>query len=237
MRIANDPERRGLSFLEFIGCLAALGGGLAIGSIYLGIDLPTAGEELLVEAGVLQPIPVEATDAESDSGTDGEATEANASADRSRLISGRPLPPTPQQISRATTAYWDQLEEILAADATLRAEIGSSQAETDVFEYLSARKEAHQETSAKLEELTTEGVDPRVLAFGMQVSRWHEAGVELFGKALDIMTEAPTAELTGPFGVDWRSAATQHKMESGLLRNRLSAVSTYIEHTYAGQDK
>ncbi|MCH7751809.1 MAG: hypothetical protein IH898_06600, partial [Planctomycetes bacterium] len=48
-------SRRGLSFVEFVGCLFALGGGVALGSFYLGVDVKTLFVGILEQADLVEP--------------------------------------------------------------------------------------------------------------------------------------------------------------------------------------
>lgn len=46
---------RGVSFVEFVGCLAALGGGVVLGSMYLGVDVQTLAAGILEKADIEVP--------------------------------------------------------------------------------------------------------------------------------------------------------------------------------------
>ncbi len=46
---------RGVSLVEFVGCLAALGGGVVLGSMYLGIDVQTLAAGILEKADIEIP--------------------------------------------------------------------------------------------------------------------------------------------------------------------------------------
>ena len=48
-------SRQGLSFVEFVGCLAALGGGMVIGSMYLGLDVKAMAVGVLEKADISVP--------------------------------------------------------------------------------------------------------------------------------------------------------------------------------------
>jgi hypothetical protein len=71
MRILSNKrlrQLRGLSFVEFVGCLVAMTGGVVLGSMYLGIDVQKMAVGVLEQAQVIQPgyfnqVPVGATDA------------------------------------------------------------------------------------------------------------------------------------------------------------------------------
>jgi hypothetical protein len=50
MSISTRPPiraRRGLSFVEFVGCVFAITGGVALGSMYLGVDVEEAAVDVL----------------------------------------------------------------------------------------------------------------------------------------------------------------------------------------------
>lgn len=51
----TTSSRQGLSFVEFVGCLTALGGGIAIGAVYLGLDVKTMAVGVLEKADIQVP--------------------------------------------------------------------------------------------------------------------------------------------------------------------------------------
>jgi hypothetical protein len=64
------------------------------------------------------------------------------------------------------------------------------------------------------------------------VLSWQQAGARLYGRAVDLLTDAPTDQLTGPFAQSWQSAATQHRMEEKLVREKHFSVASYLDFTY-----
>ncbi len=52
---------RGVSLVEFVGCLAALGGGVVLGSIYLGVDVQTMAATIFEKADIDVPAILNAT--------------------------------------------------------------------------------------------------------------------------------------------------------------------------------
>jgi hypothetical protein len=60
----------------------------------------------------------------------------------------------------------------------------------------------------------------------------------LFKRALDLLTDAPSAQLSGPFAQAWQSKATQHQMEERLLADKHQAVQSYLDHgNHSGTDE
>ena len=47
--------QRGVTIVEFVGCLVALGGGVVLGSIYLGVDVQTLAAGILEKADIEVP--------------------------------------------------------------------------------------------------------------------------------------------------------------------------------------
>ena len=55
--------RRGVSFVEFVGCTVAMLGGLALGGMYLGIDLVQLATTVLIKAEIVKPATANTTEA------------------------------------------------------------------------------------------------------------------------------------------------------------------------------
>lgn len=230
--------RRGLSLLELIGCLTAIGGGLLLGALYLGVDVKTTSMELLRKFELVEPqrqaaesanpeipnpmpkvdqrktVPVHQTVAGKESGILAVAPEA-------------PVAPTGTRTEpSATRQFWHHLLEIMRQESKSRQEHEKGQ----LFEYLTARQQRHQEAADAISRLgQPRAVDPKVLAYAEQALKWHQSGVELYRHAAQMLTFAPASKLSGPFAQSWRSAATQHRMEEKLLLAKQDAVSSYLE--------
>jgi len=70
---------RGVSFIEFVGCLAAMGGGLVLGSIYLGLDVKAMAVGILEKADIEVPAILSAgAPINEDSRADETSTEQNS---------------------------------------------------------------------------------------------------------------------------------------------------------------
>jgi len=253
-------QRHGLSIVEFIGCLVALCGGVAMGSMYLGIDLQGIAFDALKKSQVVgfddeflsgnsedqQPVDSKAStlDQEPTSKKNRlDADSSNASPEakievtealtvQSESTSEPPHDLTEEEREKATLAYWKALtaclqEEVLGRQSGLK-DIGSWQ----LLDHLTHRLEGHQRVVDKIEQLDDNGVDQKVTFYAKQVMAWHLAGVKLNQRALDLITNGPQANLTGPVAQSWQSAATQHRMEEKLIQEKHLSVASYLAHTY-----
>lgn len=99
-----------------------------------------------------------------------------------------------------------------------------------LYEYLTLRNKGHQDAANAIKTLDVRGVDGHVTAYAEKVLAWHTEGAQLFKHALDLLTDAPSAQLSGPFAQEWQSKATQHRMEERLLADKHQAVQSYLDH-------
>ncbi len=248
---------RGVSVVEFIGCLAALGGGVVLGSIYLGVDVQTlaagvlekadievpailgenvqAGETAAVEKVAQDNVPLSFP-----GDTEAESISENTVADDESVVIGGsdnssndldPIELTETEKLAATQACWFTLNECLQEETSNRSKSIRKAGGWQLFDYLLHRKEGHQKAVEAIEQLDHPGVDPRLETYVLQVLTWHRSGAKLFDRAAQLLTDAPAGNLTGPFAQSWQSSATQHRMEEKLILNKHAAVANYLQHT------
>jgi hypothetical protein len=258
--------RGGLSFLEFMGCFSAMIGGVAIGSMYLGIDLkatllavlnhaqtsrtaaPSAPSHEQSPAASAPELKAVAAPPGSEKLPQGEAQPPSATrqlpvSEPVRQPERQPLPPsaeppsltdvislTEEQRRQLTEAYWAAVNQCMDREVTNRSSAVASSGEWDLYRYLTARHEGHLAAAEALGRLNRRGVDAHVSAYGRKAQSWHEEGAQLYARAKDLLTDAPTAQLSGPFAQSWQSAATQHHMEERLLAEKRAAVQAYLDH-------
>jgi hypothetical protein len=242
--------RRGASALEFVGLFAALTGGLVLGSLYLGVDVKGAARRLLnqsaaskpavavtppanetpvrpaVQAPAAAPATPIAEPAEAEANVETDPTTASR-ADSSLIAS---LELTDEQRRQLTRVYWNALNGYMKKEVDHRTHSVGTGGDLALYDLLQARSEGHDAAAKAIAELETNGVDARVLAYGEKALAWHQEGAKLYARAKDLLTDAPTAQLSGPFAQSWQSAATQHQMEERLLAEKREAVRSYLGH-------
>jgi hypothetical protein len=258
----HSHSRRGLSFVEFVGCLVAMVGGVLLGSLYLGIDVQKMAVGVLEQAQVVAPgyfnQVAAAERVASDEGLVAEAPLAISPTEEpgpnSSIAESSPTRPlvaagaTPDESAEsktlakpepsadeqlaATRAYWDRLTSIMLAEAQGRIRGEGNPEEWELYDYLLQRKQGHEAALAQLEKLELLAVDERLTSHGEQVIAWHKAGIKLFEHALSLLSDGPGAKLTGPFAQSWQSAATQLRMEENLVVGRHKAIANYLDREY-----
>ena len=140
---------------------------------------------------------------------------------------------TAEQQLAATREYWQQLRDTLKEEKKNRTSGLTDTQNWQLFDYLTHRKKGHEKVVEKLEQLNQQGVDPRVLEHGGEVLTWNRSGVNLFQRALSLITDGPSSELLGPFAQSWQSSATQHRMEERLILEKHNVVAGYLEHVFS----
>ncbi|MBA3481050.1 MAG: hypothetical protein H0T51_04450 [Pirellulales bacterium] len=265
IRIARRA-RRGISFVEFLGCFIAVAGGVVLGSMYLGVDVQETAITLLERAEVIEKpetpgaAPATALAVNSVASATNPAappstsdwshkrpvqTGAQAAAAQPAVESPvTPAPPAPpaqvsltdaisfthEQRAELTRAYWEALNERMKAEVAHRANRIAADGEWELYDYLTCRSDGHKTAAEAIDLMSLRGVDGHVTAYAKKVQAWHESGAILFARAKDLLTDAPTAQMSGPFAQSWQSAATQHQMEERLLKEKHQAVQSYLDH-------
>ena len=260
----KNGVRRGLSIIEFVGCLVALCGGVILGSMYLGVDLQQLATHALqgsqtVDLSLLglsgtsdeqaptddeAPASDELLQGSSEShatelagGLESENTgaaneEESTQASEEQLASPVEIELTEAEREQATLAYWTALAACVQEESLSRRSVGKAGESWQLFEYLTYRKENHQRAVDQIEQLDSRGVDPKVTDHAQQVIAWHTSGVKLYQRSLDLLTDGPAGDLSGPSAQSWQSAATQHRMEEKLVQDKHLGVASYLTHTY-----
>jgi hypothetical protein len=137
---------------------------------------------------------------------------------------------TEAQRREVTRAYWEALNGFMKAEVENRTAGVRANGDWALYDYLQARSEGHHAAADSISQLDANGVDSHVLAYGEKALAWHQEGAKLYARAKDLLTDAPTAQLSGPFAQSWQSAATQHQMEERLLAEKRAAVESYLDH-------
>jgi hypothetical protein len=139
---------------------------------------------------------------------------------------------TDEQRRVLTLEYWAALRTCMSDEVCDRIPAVDAEGNWQLFDYLTGRKDGHAKAAAAITALDPRGVDDHVFAYGEKAHAWHEDGAKLFGRAVALLTDAPTAQLSGPFAQSWQSASTQHRMEARLLVEKEKAVESYLSHAY-----
>lgn len=236
-------------------------GGVYLGSTYLGIDMKTMAVGVLAKADVVGPEFFQANeDANQNIETSNDLLSAEASiavgetapqpkqelAESANIVeqvveqstineesSPKSAPQLTDSERRAATRnYWDSLTECMLRESKNRSQGFRSAEEWQLYDYLTSRRNGHSQALETLKQLEDLGVDERLLAHGRQVITWNQSAVKLFDRALALLTDGPSAGISGPFAQSWQSSATQLRMEESLIVEKHAAIASYLDHEY-----
>ena len=224
--------RRGLSFAEFVGCLFALGGGIALGSFYLGVDVKTLFVGILEQADLVEPgfLGTGATAEETIAVIPENVGKAGAEPVAKSIHvppsgSGMQLP-TEKERQATTELYWQGLTACIREEVSHRSSASGDPKTARLFDYWTRRHKGHQKAVEAIKAIDRLGVDERLLRHGNQVLAWNQAGAQLYGQAADRVTGSSSEVQT------WQSDATQHHMEERLVRDKHFSVASYLDHAF-----
>ena len=253
--------------------MAAVGGGLALGLVYLGFDLKLVAEDALeyVDAGhvVIDSSSAEEVNSEfaGQSTSSPEVKVVSAVVNKSdtqakQPSDGRPVATqTPAQEKSteiahvekpaaraeklrttavadpgtATQAYWNALVSNMKEERERRKSIITRSGDWQLFDYLNHRKVNHEKVVAALEAIDGTHVDKKLLAHTQQILAWHQSGVQLYGRVVELLSDNSTDSLDGPAAQSWQSAATQHRMEEKLVQGKHVIAASYLDNSYKSQ--
>jgi hypothetical protein len=227
--IARIRSRRALSIVEFLGCLVAVGGGIVIGAMYHGVDVKDCAVSALQYS---QIAPAPAATAVAPGTADSPAVAPNVGQTPVTLQEAISL--TAEEREQLTQKYWESLNSVMQAEADHRA--ANPEDGALLHDYLAHRHAGHRQAADDIAQLNRHGVDGHVAAYAIRVQAWHEEGAAMFAHAKNLVTDAPSAQLSGPFAHEWQSASTQHQMEERLLSEKHAAVQSYLEHADRSAD-
>ena len=106
---------------------------------------------------------------------------------------------TEEQRASFTRLYWEKLVDAMQQESTNRLSAIAENPSWQLFDYLKHRQKGHQQAADAILSLDKQGIDAKVLDYSQKALQWHESGVKLHKRAVQLLTDAPSSELSGPF--------------------------------------
>ena len=250
---AFHAAHRGLTVLEFLGCVIAVVGGVWLGALYLGVDVRHVAHTALAQTELLDKVPAEwRPTGPGDAGMTREQLVATLREElgilREDLASLRggvsPVAPSASQPTEVpqstkstitkdkTSAYWLRINEIALGEAALQADAESAADTANAARVFAIKGRISRFAAKSVETVPSEGVDRDVVQFGRQLSDWFERGGDLYERAVQIW-ESPTASQSREqLNQEWRRAEVQHRNEARLLHDKGVAVRSAISRQF-----
>ncbi|MGL4512741.1 MAG: hypothetical protein ACRCT8_06585 [Lacipirellulaceae bacterium] len=248
----QSRSHRGVSRVEFLGVLLAVGGGVYIGSQYLGVDLNRAAYRALDESSLLEKIPDKWRPANPDcpNGDCPDPNEVRAHAElqlRSELDrltveiarlgnldtdNPAQLDPALETQRDATLGYWQRLTEVVATVERLQTRVEPFATSADQAHVFALRRRAMEYGQRAIDLLDAKEVDSRAVESGIRLAEWYSHGAELLGRAHD---------LTGRQTPDGRAVSAQrllaqnehdHAKRTELVRRKADDAAVYLHGRY-----
>ena len=240
-------RRRGLTTLEFAGCVTAVLGGAWIGALYLGVDLQHLAHTALDQAQLLEKVPPEwRPAAPKQNVVTREQLVATLRKElgslRSEILSLRnggdgtdpaePISDAAALARNSTRAYWLRLSEIALGEEALQHDAETAISDANAAKVFAIKGRVSRFAAKSVEAVPSEHVDESMVKFGRQLGLWYDKAGELYEKATRIW-ETPTGQQArAQLTEEWKRADLQHRHEARLLRERAAALRGSISRQF-----
>jgi len=240
-RVTTARLRRGLTTLEFAGCLAAVLGGALIGAMYLGVNVQHLAHSALDQTNLLNKVPPEWRPAGPEVVTSDQLKSTlgkELGLLRNEILSlrneGGPTDPS-ATLSDAdaaardsTRAYWVRLNDIALNENDLQREAETALDETNVAKVFAVKARVSRFAAKGAEAVPSEGVDEAVVRFGRQLALWYGRADELYERAAQISETPSGQQAHAQLTEAWKQDELQHRQEARLLRERAAVLRASV---------
>jgi hypothetical protein len=256
--------RRGITFLEFLGCLCAVVGGAWLGALYLGVDVRHVAYVALKESQLLDRVPEKWRPASPDlkQGADAPTPEQLArqtqqelaalrqeiaalrterigseNANATAAASGNEATSSaPRPAAKeASLAYWTRLGEIARDESALQDDSESAATQSNATQVAALKSRVCRFAASAILAIPTNGVDSSAAEYGKQLAQWYDQGGNLYEQAVRVFASAAREQAGGQLTQDWEQSKAQHKNEGRLLSERSVVVQAGLGRRF-GED-
>jgi hypothetical protein len=232
---------RGLTTLEFVGCLAAVVGGAWIGAMYLGVNVEHVAHSALEQTNLLDKVPPEWRP-EGPNVVTREQLLASLKHElgslRSEIVAlrsetnpagaGEPLSDASAAGRESTRAYWRRLNEIALGEDDMQRDAEKAIDNTNAPKVFAIKARISRYAARGVEAVPSEGVDEQVVRFGRQLAIWYGRADELYEQAVTIWETPGNSQSRTQLSEAWKQTEIQHRQEARLLRERAAVLRASI---------
>jgi hypothetical protein len=246
----RPSSRHGLTVLEFVGCLIAVVGGLWLGALYLGIDIPSAAYTALSESQLLDKMPegwrphppkdkamtreqLVSTLREELGSLRSEITAlrtGNSPSSTGDTLNAAMNPASPTK--ERTLAYWARLNEIALGETALQEDAESAFDADKAAKVFAVKGRISRFAAKSVEAVPTAGVDEAAVRFGRALGLWYNHGGELYENAVRIWETPIGPQARTQLNLEWKQAEEQYRNEARLLTQKATAVRGSVSRIY-----
>ncbi|TWT90722.1 hypothetical protein Mal64_11170 [Pseudobythopirellula maris] len=252
------PARRGLSIIETLGCLLAVGCGVWAGAVWLGLDLSAVAYTALSDAEVMEQIPEDWRPANPEC-PEGDcpsieqlhlerAIALNEELDSLRfevaaLRNGAELEepidaeallarfeqPEQKHARVATMQHWKRIGEVVTEVNNLHRSVEGLAQTGHAARTMSIRRRAFAYGARAIEACEVEGVDPTAVEAGYRIADWYRKGDEMIFRSVDPSTATATASRGLTPSEAWQNAKKQHDKEGELVLEKTNETRALLK--------
>jgi hypothetical protein len=246
-------NRRGLSVLEFVGCMLALLGGAWLGAIYLGVDLRHVAYVALSNSEMIDKVPEQWRPAAPAAPTSAELAQAvqtelaslrgeitalrSAHETRDPAAAGQVVTAVDAKearIKHRTIEYWNRTQEIVHEQTALQKSAESAATEGNATKLAALKARINRFAASALRAVPVEDVDKAVVALSKELANWYDRAGDSFDKAVGIW-ESGTRTQGDAVTKEWEFAQMQLRNEGRLLGDKIAALRDSLSRRFNEQ--
>jgi hypothetical protein len=240
--------RRGISLLEFAGCIVAVLGGVWLGAMYLGVNVEHAAHSALEQTQLLDKVPSSirpegpqqnaitqeqlVTTLRKELGTLRKDIKALRHETESQGRATIDTTATADAGHANTRAYWLRLSEIARGEDELQRDAETAIDDVNAANVFAIKARVSRFAAKGIEAVPSEDVDDAVVKFGRQLALWYKHGDELYERAVQIWETPGGQQARAKLTEDWKRDELQHRQEAQLLRERAAVLRAAISRQF-----
>jgi hypothetical protein len=244
---AAHQRRRGISLLEFAGCIVAVLGGVWLGAMYLGVNVEHAAHSALEQTQLLDKVPpaIRPEGPQQNGVTQEQLVttlrkELGALRKDIKALRGDAgaQPPTALESEATaaghsnTRAYWLRLSEIARGEDELQRDAETAMDDVNAAKVFAIKARVSRLAAKGVEAVPSTGVDDALGKFGRQLALWYKHGDELYERAVQIWETPGGQQARAKLTEDWKRDELQHRQEAQLLRERAAVLRAAVSRQF-----
>jgi hypothetical protein len=131
----------------------------------------------------------------------------------------------------ATLACWNSINDVIAREAAIRIAPANLTA-ANASGFVDARLQAGRFAADALRRLSSEQVDPELLAHSQALAEWYDEEARLAGEASALLASSDVAARRGSAGNSWRTAEERHRARCDEINRRSTVLQSQLSHRY-----
>jgi hypothetical protein len=244
-------NRSALTWLEFLGCLIAVFGGIWLGAYCIGVDVRHLAYVALSESELLEQVP-EGWRPEDPSSANSPTPAELAQAVQQELVALRheinALRTTRggARVNDASTAagddseidsrvdvppaksttlaYWNRVHDVVRGEIALQIDAESAATTGNATKVAALKGRISRFAASAIRAIPIDGVDPTAVQISRELAHWYDQSGNLYELAVRLWESPGRGKKNLAMSKEWEHAQSQHRNEGQLMNDKIAAA-------------